>query len=50
MKKFLIATFVLSVLGITFADAIDPVPFYEVQINDNFWQPKLEILRELEKM
>ncbi len=46
MKKYLIATFVLSVLGSSFADVIDPVPFYEVKIKDNFWQPKLEVLAE----
>ena len=46
MKKYFIATVVFSVLGISFADVIDPVPFYEVKIKDNFWQPKLEVLAE----
>ena len=46
MNKYLIATFVLSVLGMSFADVTDPVPFYEVKLKDNFWQPKLEVLAE----
>ena len=41
-----------TVPGTSFADttvttdAIDPVPFYEVKLQDNFWQPKLEVLAE----
>lgn len=46
MKKYFIATLVLITLGISFAEVIDPVPFYDVNINDNFWQPKLEVLAE----
>jgi len=45
MKKYLlIVAFVFSLVGISFADVIDPVPFYDVKIKDSFWQPKLEVL------
>lgn len=37
---------VFSLFGISYAEVIDPVPFYEVKIKDSFWQPKLEVLAE----
>jgi DUF1680 family protein len=46
MKKYLIATFVLGIIGMSFADVTDPVPFYEVKLKDSFWQPKLEVLAD----
>jgi len=46
VKKYLTSIIVFSVLGISFAEVIDPVPFYEVSIEDHFWQPKLEVLAE----
>lgn len=46
MKKYLVAVILFSVIGPSFAEVIDPVPFYEVEIKDRFWQPKLEVLAE----
>ena len=49
MRQYIIATLMFTVLGTSFADTtdtIDPVPFYEVKLQDNFWQPKLEVLAE----
>ncbi|ARN56166.1 beta-L-arabinofuranosidase domain-containing protein [Sedimentisphaera salicampi] len=46
MEKYLIAALVLAAVGVSSADVIDPVPFYEVKIQDTFWQPKLETLAE----